>query len=616
LDFVVVQFLTGLASASDLFLVSAGLSIVFGVTRIVNFAHGSFYMLGAYLALTLVQRLGAGPLGFWGALVAAAVAVALIGAVIEATMLRRIYAAPELFQLLATFGVVLIVQDLVLIGWGAEDRIGPRAPGLTGSISILGRPFPGYDLFLIALGPVVLAGLWLLFRRTRWGVRVRAATEDREMVAALGVDQRRLFTSVFLLGAGLAGLGGAIQLPREAVHHTMDLEIIVEAFVVVVIGGLGSVTGAYLAAILLGVVNAFGVVVFPEMTLVLSFLVMAVVLVVRPRGLLGRPEIAIRITGDAAEPPLAPQSQAARNAVFAGLLVLAVTPVFAGDYTLAVATEVMIFALFAVSLHFLMGLGGMVSFGHAAYFGLGAYGAALTVTHLGWPMEAALVAGPIVGGLGALAVGWLCVRLAGVYLAMLTLAFAQIAWSIVFQWYDVTGGDNGLLGIWPSAWAADPAAFFYLTLVLTGAGLFLIRRMIFAPFGFALRACRDSSLRAEAIGIDRRRHQWLGFAVAGIVAAVAGSLYAFLKGSVFPDALAIPLSVDGLVMVLLGGIQTLNGPIVGAVVYKLMQIVLSSYTEYWRLVIGVVIIGLVVACPRGIIGLLRGRPKPAVIEGG
>jgi branched-chain amino acid transport system permease protein len=616
LDFVVVQFLTGLASASDLFLVSAGLSIVFGVTRIVNFAHGSFYMLGAYLALTLVQRLGAGPLGFWGALVAAAVAVALIGAVIEATMLRRIYAAPELFQLLATFGVVLIVQDLVLIGWGAEDRIGPRAPALTGSIDILGRPFPSYDLFLIALGPIVLAGLWLLFRRTRWGVRVRAATEDREMVAALGVDQRRLFTSVFLLGAGLAGLGGAIQLPREAVHHTMDLEIIVEAFVVVVIGGLGSVTGASLAAVLLGVVNAFGVVVFPEMTLVLSFLVMAVVLVVRPRGLLGRPEIAIRITGDAAEPPLAPQSQAARNAVFAGLLVLAVTPVFAGDYTLAVATEVMIFALFAVSLHFLMGLGGMVSFGHAAYFGLGAYGAALTVTHLGWPMEAALVAGPIVGGLGALAVGWLCVRLAGVYLAMLTLAFAQIAWSIVFQWYDVTGGDNGLLGIWPSAWAADPAAFFYLTLALTGAGLFLIRRMIFAPFGFALRACRDSSLRAEAIGIDRRRHQWLGFAVAGIVAAVAGSLYAFLKGSVFPDALAIPLSVDGLVMVLLGGIQTLNGPIVGAVVYKLMQIVLSSYTEYWRLVIGVVIIGLVVACPRGIVGLLRGRPEPAATGGG
>jgi len=147
-----------------------------------------------------------------------------------------------------------------------------------------------YDLFLVALGPAVLAGLWLLFRTTRWGLLVRAATEDREMVAALGVRQAGLFTSVLFLGAALAGLGGAIQLPREAVNLGMDLNIIAEAFVVVVVGGMGSILGAYLAALLIAQLGAFGILIFPKVTLVLLFLVMAVVLVLRPQGLLGRPE--------------------------------------------------------------------------------------------------------------------------------------------------------------------------------------------------------------------------------------------------------------------------------------------------------------------------------------
>lgn len=613
LDFIVVQLLTGLASASDLFLVASGLSIIFGVTRVVNFAHGSFYMLGAYFAYSLCAHwgtagLGGWGLGFWGALAAAGLIVAAVGGLIEITVLRRIYCAPELFQLLATFGVVLIVEDLVIAGWGAADKIGPRAPGLEGAVPILGQSVPLYDLFLIGLGPLVLAALWLLFRRTRWGVLVRAATEDREMVAALGVNEARLFTSVFVLGAFLAGLGGAVQLPREAVHHTMDLEIIVEAFVVVVIGGLGSVTGAYLAAVILGVVNAFGILVFPQGTLVLVFAVMAIVLIVRPRGLLGRPEIAIRAAASAEpEPPLVPQSQAARNGVFAGLLLLAILPVFTGAYGLAVASEVIIFVVFAMSLHFLMGLAGLTSFGHAAFFGLGAYAAALAVAHAKLPMLAALALAPIAGGLGGLVIGWFCVRLSGVYLAMLTLAFAQIAWSIAFQWSEVTGGDNGILGVWPPAWAARPQAFFYLTLALSGLAIFLIRRVIFSPFGYGLRACRDSPLRAEAIGIACGRQRWAGFGIAGAFAGLAGGLYAFLKGSVFPDVLAIPLSVDGLVMVLLGGIQTLNGPVVGAVVYKLAHILIASYTESWRLVIGVGIVALVVAFPQGIAGFLAPR---------
>src|SRR4051794_40329860 len=192
--FYVVQFLTGLASACSLFLVASGLSIIFGVTRIVNFAHGAFYMLGAYVAFTAIDRLG--PLvGFWPAALLACLAVAAIGALVEVLLLRRIYDAPELFQLLATFGVTLAVEDIVLLIWGPTDLLGPRAPGFRGAVSILGRPFPAYDLLLIGLAPLVLIALWVLFRRTRWGVLVRAATQDREMTAALGVNQQMLFTS-------------------------------------------------------------------------------------------------------------------------------------------------------------------------------------------------------------------------------------------------------------------------------------------------------------------------------------------------------------------------------------------------------------------------------------
>jgi branched-chain amino acid transport system permease protein len=290
--------------------------------------------------------------------------------------------------------------------------------------------------------------------------------------------------------------------------------------------------------------------------------------------------------------------------------------VFAGGYVLSVASEVLIFALFAASLHFLMGVGGMTSFGHAAYFGLGAYGAALAVTRLGAPMELAALAGPLLAAAGALLAGIFFVRLTGVYLAMLTLAFAQIVWSVAFQWYGVTGGDNGILGVWPSAWASSAAAFYYLTLAVAGAGILALRQFVFAPFGMGLRACRDSPLRAEAIGIDRERHQRRAFVIAGAFAGLAGALYAFLKGSVFPDALAIPLSVDGLVMVLLGGIQTLTGPVVGAAVYKTLQVVLSSWTDYWRLVVGVIVVALVVAFPRGIVGYAQERLAPLLEPSG
>ncbi len=618
LETLLLQALSGLASASSLFLVASGLTVIFGVSRIVNFAHGSLYMLGAFLAWTLVTSLPRGHLGFWGGVLAAALLVGLIGLVIEVLVLRRIYRAPELFQLLATFGVVLIVQDLALMVWGPQDLLGPRAPGLRGSVEIAGGlRFPLYELFLIAVGPLVLGLLWLLFHRTRWGTLVRAATQDREMVGALGVNQRMLFTSVFFLGSVLAGLAGALQLPRESVNLHMDLAIIAEVFVVVVVGGLGSLGGAFLAALLIGELHAFGILVFPKITLVLVFLVMAVVLVLRPHGLLGRPPEPARGAAAAPDPPIRPAPVPLRAAGAAALVVALALPPFLGDYALSVLTEVAIFVLFAASLHFIMGPGGMASFGHAAYFGVGAYAAALLTKWLAAPMMAGLLLAPFAAGLFGLLFGLFCVRLSGVYAAMLTLAFAQIAWSVAFQWVEVTGGDNGILGVWPSAWAAGKLTYYYLTLAACLGATLLLRRILHAPFGYALRAQRDSPLRAEAIGMDGFRIRWAAFGLAALMAGIAGGFFAYAKGSVFPTAMGIPRSVDALLMVLLGGVQTLSGSILGAIAFTGLQEQLVRLTELWRLVLGAVIVALVLFFPQGLAGAVRdawerrrGQPGP------
>ncbi|MBV8165670.1 MAG: ABC transporter permease, partial [Alphaproteobacteria bacterium] len=392
---------------------------------------------------------------------------------------------------------------------------------------------------------------------------------------------------------------------RDAANLAMDLNSIAEAFVVVVVGGMGSITGAFLAALLIGVLEAFGILIFPKLTLVLVFLVMAVVLVVRPHGLMGKPETAARGATGAVPPLLLPADWLLTRVALVIAALLVAAPALVGDYAQLLLTETLIFVLFAASLHFLMGPGGMVSFGHAAYFGLGAYTAALAVKYLAAPMLPTLVVAPVVAGVGALAFGWFCVRLSGVYLAMLTLAFAQIVWSIVFQWDAVTGGDNGLLRIWPADWARPRWAYYYLTLALTAACVVALRRVAFAPFGAGLRAARDSPLRAGAIGIDVMRQQWLGFALGGGFAGLAGGLFAFAKGSVFPQAAGIPTSIDGLVMVLLGGVQTLTGPIVGAAVYHWLEAEIMRATDYWRALVGLVIVTLVLVFPQGIAGFVR-----------
>lgn len=605
MGFYIVQFLTGLSDASALFLIACGLSLIFGVSRIVNLAHGSFYMVGAYVAYYLIEYFPHGAFSFWAGILLAGLVVGLIGVIVETLLLRRLYHTPELFILFATFGIVLMIQDLSRWLFGAEDILGPMAPGLEGSVDVMGTLLPQYDIVLIIIAPLILGGLWLLLNRTRWGILVRAATEDREMSDALGVNQAWLFTTVFFLGSCLAGLGGAVHLPKGGANLLMDLNMIAAAFVIVVVGGMGSIPGAYLASVIIGELNSFGVLVFPQSTLVLMFVAMAAVLIIRPHGLFGKAEVGEHAATEARESTLKPASKKLKLLGLVLLIFIFVMPAFVGSFSLVLMTEIALFALVSMSLYFMMA-GGMVSFGHAAFFGGGAYTAALMVHYMHSPMELAMFLAPLLVGLLALIIGWFCVRLSGVYFAILTLAFAQICWSIVFQWGEFTGGDDGILTIWPSEWASEKIIFYYLTMVLCIGGILALRYFIFTPFGYTMRACRDSALRVDSIGINLRRHQWFAFALAGMFAGLAGGIYVFSKGSVFPDEMAIPRSFEFLFMVLLGGVETLFGPIAGSAAYTWLHDKIARF-DFWQLVLGCIFIFLVVAFPQGIAGSIHNR---------
>ncbi len=289
LSFVFAQSLSGLTAAMFLFLIASGLSLIFGVLRVLNFAHGTFYMLGAYSAYQIVLWLGPGPGMFWVAVLGAALGIAVLGGVVERFLFRHLYGKEELYQLLFTYALVLVLSDVAKIIWGTQQKSVSRPPGLTGSVSVWGATIPYYNLFILVLGPALALAFWFVLQRTRAGRFIRAAALDRETLGALGVNVNALYTGVFVLASFLGGLGGALVTPVRTIVPGMDTEIIVEAFVVVVIGGLGSFWGTFLGSVIYGQVLSFGILFFPRFSIFSVFALMAAVLIIRPWGLLGRP---------------------------------------------------------------------------------------------------------------------------------------------------------------------------------------------------------------------------------------------------------------------------------------------------------------------------------------
>lgn len=607
LETLALQLLNGLSHATTLFLMASGLTLIFGVTRIVNFAHGSFFMLGALWSAHAVTNwwpaMAGTAWGYGAVMLMGAGVAALLGAVTEVLLLKRMRHAPQLYQLVATFGLTLALHDAMRWYFGPVEVFAPRFPGLTGAVQLGESYFPTWQLFTLVLGPLVWLGLHLLLTRTRWGQRVKAATQDREMLDALGVNPAPLMLGVVMLGCGLAGLAGALQLPREPAHLQMDVNVVVETFVVVVTGGLGSIGGAFAAAVLIGVIHALGLSFFPQATLVLVFLTMAVVLIWRPQGLAGS---AVHVEQRENVPvfalwPVAVWGQALFVAVFVGLTLLAWGQ---GDYGRSLAEDVMVMMLFGLSLQWMMALGGLVSFGHAAFFGLGAYGAALSHLHWGAGLLTALAAGMALAMAAALAFGALLVRSSGVYLAMLSLALAQVIWAGATQWVGLTGGDNGLIGlrlIGPESralWGAVLGVFMLLAL----AGMARVAR---SSRGGALQALRDAPLRAAASGLPVQALRYQVFVGSATLAGLAGGLWAAFKGAVFPSVASVAMSVDALLVILLGGVHQLWGAAVGSALLVWGGAELGRGLDYWRGVLGLVIMLVMVLAPSGVLGGLQ-----------
>ena len=612
MTFVAIQFLNGLSYATTLFLMAAGLTLIFGVTRIVNFAHGSFFMLGALFSAHWVTHWfpawGESALLYGAAMLLGAVCAGLAGALAEVLLLRRLYGGPELYQLVATFGLSLALSDAMRWAFGPDEVFAPRFPGLRGSVTLWGEYFPQYQLFTIALGPIVWLGLYLLQHRTLFGQRLRAATQDRSMLAALGVNPKPLMLGAVVLGCALAGLGGVLQLPREPANLQMDVNVVVETFVVVVTGGLGSIAGAFFAAMLIGLVHALGLSFFPQATLVLVFLTMSLVLALRPRGLLGQ-----HVDAGAQEAvqvfSLAPRKPLRSAAVFL-LLGLGLCAVgWRGGYWQSLATDGLILLIFGISLQSMMALGGLVSFGHAAFFALGAYGAALAHSHWGVSLPLALLASVGLALTLAAVFGAVVVRSGGVYLAMLSLALAQVVWAVASQWVSLTGGDNGVIGL---ILVPDDqrSAFYYGVLAVALASVWALARLSRSSLGMALQAVRDAPLRCAASGLAVNAIKYRIFVQSAALAGLAGGLFAAHKGAVFPSAAGVSSSLDALLVVLLGGMHQLWGVAAGAAVLVWAGAELGRSFDYWRGALGLFVMLIMVVSPSGLLGLLRKERLP------
>ncbi|MRS02586.1 branched-chain amino acid ABC transporter permease [bacterium] len=289
---LVGQALSGVSVGMVLFLIAAGLSIIFGTLKVLNMAHGTMYMLGGFLCFTLTAKvtLLAGPGAFWWALLIAPIAVALVGGVIEVLLLRRIYTHEMIYQYILTFALILILGDICKFFFGVSYQTVSVPWPVDGNISMLGLSFPLYNLFLIFCGVFIFVALSALMRFTSLGRIVRAVTHNRDTANALGINVPKVYTGVFMLGSYLAGLAGTLMPPMSVVALGSDVSVIIECFIIVVVGGLGSLPGAFIGAIILGLLNAFGILIIPKMAIAFPFLLMIVILIIRPWGLLGKPE--------------------------------------------------------------------------------------------------------------------------------------------------------------------------------------------------------------------------------------------------------------------------------------------------------------------------------------
>ncbi|WP_435358348.1 ABC transporter permease [Haloarchaeobius sp. DFWS5] len=649
---VLDQVINGLTVGMVYVLLAAGLSIIFGVMDVINFAHGELLALGAYLAFAITAS-GVG--NFWVALLVAPLIVAVLGAGMERFTIRPLYGRNPLYHILLTFGLVLIFVDAIELIWGTQPLGTLDTGSLSGTVTILGFEKQLYSYFVIVAGALVSTGAWLALERTRFGLVVRAGSMDRDMVRHLGIDIDKYYTLVFAFGAFLAAVGGVILAGRQTVGPSMGGSVIIPAFIVVVLGGLGSFRGAVAGGLLVGVVQTLVRWQLPFLEGLVVFMLMIGVLLVRPQGLFGSPEWhdpgegGELLTG-AGGGLLTSKQRRALGGTVLGLLALAplgIGVLWGSFFVNTFIVDILIWALFALSLDLVMGYTGLVSLGHVLFYGLGAYATVLFALYLVPSIWLALLAGMAVAALIAWIVGYLSIRVSGVYFSMITLAFAELFASLSQKMPGLRGEFNPILssiglptippltngedGIGADAFYygltsgpefGDIALLgaielqYYVILGLVVGSYFVARRLIDAPFGSVLQAIRESEQRASFLGYDTTAYKRRAFVVSGALGGLAGGLRATQNlGRASPGFLDWLLSGEVIVMTLLGGMGTLYGPMIGAAGFlSLEELLVEQGIEQWQGVLGIVFVLFVMFVPRGMVSipsLLKQRQRAA-----
>jgi len=624
------QLINGVTLGMVYVLLAAGLSIIFGVMDVINFSHGELFALGAYFALSISGAVGSG-LGFWAALVVAPLLVGVIGVTIERFTIRPLYGRNPLYHILLTFGLVLIINDLIKLVWGTQQQ-NLAVPGYLGEPIAVGTVQTSlYNVFMIVFAGGLALAVWLFLNRTKYGMIVRAGSQDRQMVRNVGIGIDKYYTLVFGLGAALAAVGGIVLGGYQSVSTGMGTSVIIPAFIIVVLGGLGSFRGAVFGGLLVGVIRTITRTYVPMLEGLTIFLLMIAVLLVKPQGLFGESEhseggeesdLLTGVGGGV----LTQSMRMKLGVAFVGLMALApfVVLLTGNEYYVILLNRVLIMAIFALSLDIVMGYTGLVPLGHTMFYGVGAYVAALVMIHYTSSFLVALVGAIFICAVIAWIVGSLSIRVSGVYFAMITLAFAELFYNAVFK-FEFTGGSDGLLGWNPffgiagvgtelseiellvAGFEITPnVVFYYTTFVLALLSYLFARRFMNAPFGSVLQSISEAEERSEFLGYDVTKYKRRAFVISGGMAGMAGGLLA-VKPSTFiisPDqTLAWIHSGEVIVMTLLGGMGTLFGPMLGAGVFIGAEDILSSYTEQWRMVIGTIFVLFVLFVPRGLVSI-------------
>jgi branched-chain amino acid transport system permease protein len=610
----------GLAYGSLLFIISVGLSVTLGLMNFLNLAHGAFAMLGGYACVLLMNRAG---LPFLVSIPLVFILTALAGALLESTLFRRLYRASHLDHVLFTIGLSFVAMAAAVFVFGPSQQPFKLPPYFQGQVQLLGVSVGAYRLFLIAVVALLSIALAWFVTRTRFGAMVRASVDSAQASSGLGINVSRVFSATFALGSGLAGLGGALGIPVLGLDPNFGLQFLVHILLVVTVGGAGSMTGTLFASLALGMIDTLGKYYASELGGFVIYGTMIILLLLFPHGLNKRgatrsaahpthamvsaPSLRV-LMARAQRLPALPTASWRLLEVVLWLSPLLVPLIFPGY--LALATQIVITCIFVISLDLILGYAGVVSIGHAAPFGLGAYTAALLALN-GWPEPiSGLMVAAVVGGLFGLACSFL-LRGSDITRLMVTLGICLMLFEAANRLVWLTGGADGLGGFMMGdvlgQFAFDlegRTAFFYAYIVLIVI-FWCARRIVDAPLGLSLRGIREGVARMPAIGAPVRERLRLIYAISCGIAALAGALLTQSTQSVATDSVSFLRSADLLTMLVIGGVGWLYGGLIGVVLFLVAQDILASLNPaYWHFWLGLLLMFIVLVSRGGIGGAI------------